>query len=92
MVHFPVNGEGGHVSLEIEFVSRVRSVEHEIGGEGPLLGPVGIRSADEVVGAEGEGGGALGGGVRDGVNFSAHGGGPEDAVVAKSAAVWKTSA
>ena len=81
-----IHVQGGHVILDVEGVGHVGGVEDVVEGESPILVPVLGLGGDELLGTKFERVGFLAGGVRDGVDFGAEGGGPEDGEVAESAA------
>lgn len=78
VVEDAVDGEGGHVLFDVEGVGHVGRVEDHVEGEGPVLVPVLVLRGDEVLRSELLGVGFLVGGVRDGVDVAAEGGGPEE--------------
>ena len=82
-----VDGERGHIFLQVELVRHVGTVEDEVEGKGPGFGPVFGASVDEFFGAKGFGIFFFGGGVGEGIDFGAQGGGPEDAKVAETATI-----
>lgn len=63
IVEGAVDGKGGHVFDQIEFVGHVGGVEDKVKGKSPGFCPVFVLGADEFFGAKGEGVVAFGGGV-----------------------------
>lgn len=85
-MEFAIDVQRGHVFLQVEGVGHVCGVEDEVEFEGVGFSPVFFGSEDEFFGAHFSGVGFFAGGVGEGVDFGAEGGGPEDAEVAESAA------
>ena len=79
-----VDRERGHVFLQVEGVRHVGAVENEVKGEGKGLSPIFGAGVDEVFGTQSFGILFFARGVGQGVNLSAHGGGPEDTEMAKA--------
>ena len=80
-----VHRQRAHVLLQVELVRHVGGVEDEVEGERPRFRPVFVFRADELLGAQGQRVFLLFRCVRNGVDFGAQGGGPEEAEVAESA-------
>ena len=72
-MEFAIDVEGGHVLLNIEFVGHVGSVEDEVEGKSPGLGPILVFRTYEFLGAELQSVIFLVGTVRKSVNFSTEG-------------------